>query len=419
MSRSTRPTSLKRWASARLLAPLSNSLVFRNRTLLAVSLSVFAAYTGIGMVGPVRVLFAESRGASLAIIGAMASAYLISNFAFQYPIGWLADRWGRKPLMIAGLLVEAALSALYLLISDPITFVILRFFEGIAAAALLPSARALINDSVSSEQQGEAYGIFSAFFNGGFLLGPGIGGLVAALGYTIPFLGAVLFRLLAVVLVVTMIHVPRPDRERTGSKQRDTFSYRQLFSLPLIGAYLIAFGDYLYLGFDLTLMPLWMHDHLGATVTIIGVFYMLWAIPNMLLSPIGGRVADKRRRSTLIFLFGLIQVPIYIIYGLANTWVLVICFIALHGSVYAFIQPAVDANVAASSASAIRARVQGVYSTAGLVGAFIGNSGFGSLYAINFHLPLLVIGIVYGICVLIGGLLIRAAEDRKFRLLAR
>src|SRR5437588_12250813 len=118
--------------------------MLRNRTLLAVSLAVCASYTGIGMVVPVRVLYAESRGASLAVIGAMASSYLISNFLFQYPAGWLADRWGRKPLMIVGLLAQAGLTVVYLFIFDPLIFVGLRFLEGIAAAALVPSARALI-----------------------------------------------------------------------------------------------------------------------------------------------------------------------------------------------------------------------------------------------------------------------------------
>src|SRR5947209_20618090 len=100
--------------------PFVDSILFQNPTLLAVSLSVFAAYTGIGMVVPVRVLYAESRGASLAIISAMASSYLISNFLFQYPSGWLADRWGRKPMMIISLFAQATLSAVYLLISDQI-----------------------------------------------------------------------------------------------------------------------------------------------------------------------------------------------------------------------------------------------------------------------------------------------------------
>src|SRR5579884_1357054 len=93
-----------------------DSILFQNPTLLAVSLSAFAAYTGIGMVVPVRVLYAESRGASLAIIGAMASSYLISNFLCQYPSGWLADRWGRKPMMMLSLLLQGVLSAVYLFV---------------------------------------------------------------------------------------------------------------------------------------------------------------------------------------------------------------------------------------------------------------------------------------------------------------
>src|SRR5437764_11947336 len=107
--------------------PFVDSILFQNPTLLAVSLSVFAAYTGIGMVVPVRVLYAESRGASLAIISAMASAYLISNFVFQYPSGWLADHWGRRPVMLASLFFQAGLSLAYLFITDPILFVVLRF----------------------------------------------------------------------------------------------------------------------------------------------------------------------------------------------------------------------------------------------------------------------------------------------------
>src|SRR3981081_1390114 len=99
--------------------------MLRNRTLIAISLTVCAAYIGICMVGPVRVLYAQSRGASLAIIGAMASAFLISNFVFQYPVGWLADRWGRKEIMIVGLLAQAALSLIYLFVNDPVLFVIL------------------------------------------------------------------------------------------------------------------------------------------------------------------------------------------------------------------------------------------------------------------------------------------------------
>src|SRR6266576_3643306 len=363
--------------------------MLRNRTLIAISLSVGAAFIGIGMVGPVRVLFAQSHGASLAIIGAMASAYLVSNFIFQYPSGWLADRWGRKQVMILGLFIQAILSLIYLLITDPILFVVLRFVEGIAAAALLPSARAMIIDIVPPEQQGEAYGIFNAFF------------------------GAALFRIVAIVIVIALIPTVRKETITTKTGElRPALPYRALFAIPLLGAYILAFGDYLYLGFDLTLMPLWMHDHLGASVAVIGLAYMAWSIPNIILSPIGGRLADRYRRSLMIAIFGLAQVPLYILYGLATMASLVVVLFGLHGIFYAFIQPAVDAHVATSSYSNMRARVQGMYSTVGLLGAFFGANLFSPLYAINYRLPLFTMGTIFGLCVITGSILVRISESR-------
>src|SRR6266568_608240 len=390
--------------------------MLRNRTLLAISLSVCAAYTGIGMVGPVRVLFAQSHGASLAIIGAMASAYLISNFVFQYPSGWLADRWGRKQVMVLGLSIQAALSLLYLLITDPILFVALRFVEGMAAAAILPSARAMIIDVVPEEKQGEAFGIFSAFFNAGFLLGPGLGGLLAATGYATAFIGAVIFRLVAIVIVITMIHVKVRGKQEVDEAARPV-SLRTLFKIGLVGAYILAFGNYIFVGFDISLTALWLHNNLGASIAVIGFAYVAFSIPGIIVAPFGGRVADRRRRSSLILIFGLAQVPIYIIYGLANSMLIVVIFFAIHGVVYSLMQPAVDAHVAASTVAGARARIQGLYSAAGLLGGFFGASVCSILYSLNFRLPLFTIGVVFGICVLIGGILVRISESRNTALL--
>jgi len=386
--------------------------MLRNRTLLAVSLAVCASYTGIGMVVPVRVLYAQSRGASLAIIGAMASSYLISNFLFQYPSGWLADHWGRKPMMILSLFAQAILSAVYLWISDPVMFVVLRFAEGAVAAAFLPSARALITDAVPSAKRGEAFGIFSAFFNIGFLLGPALGGLLAATGYASAFIGAVIFRLVAIVIVITMIHVRIQTSQEAQAVARPV-SLRTLFKIALAGAYILTFGDFLYIGFDISLTPLWMHDHLGAAVTVIGFAYMMWAIPTIIVSPIGGRVADRRRRSTLILIFGLAQVPLYAIYGSANTFLPVIIAFVIHGVVYSFMQPAVDAHLASSSMAGARARIQGLFSAFGLAGGFVGATGSSLFYVLNFRLPLYTIGVAFGICVLTGGILVRISESRS------
>jgi MFS family permease len=297
----------------------------------------------------------------------------------------------------------------YLFVSDPALFVALRFVEGVASATMLPPARALIADMIAPETRGEAYGVFSAFFNASLLLGPGIGSGLATFSYELVFIGAIAVRLVALVIVFLLI----PDsasRHVADSSRPQAVSLRQLLSLPLLGSYILVFGDYLYIGFDMTLFPLWMHDHLGASVAVIGLAYIAWAIPNTILSPIGGRIADRVRRSGLILVFGGAQVPLYIAYGLMNVAWPIVALWVVHGAIYAMMQPAVDAHLAAASLQEARGRVQGFYSSIGLAGAFAGASGFSVLYDIDYHLPLFVLGIAFGVCVLIGGLLVRYSE---------
>ena len=155
---------------------------YRNRMLLAISASSAMAMLGIGMVVPVRVLYAQSHGASLAIIGAMASAFLLSSVVFQYPVGWLADLWGKRRVMNIGLIGLSILTLCWLIVTDPVLFVVLRFVEGIFAAGIFSSARALLADEIPDEQRGQAFGIYGACLNGGFLLGPALGGLLASYG---------------------------------------------------------------------------------------------------------------------------------------------------------------------------------------------------------------------------------------------
>lgn len=383
----------------------------RNRTLLAISTSVGISMLGIGMVVPVRVLYAQSRGASLAVIGAMASAFLLSNFLFQYPAGWLADMWGKRFVMNAGLIGLSILTLFWLTVTDPVLFVVLRFVEGIFAAGVFSSARALLADVISEDQRGRAFGIYGAFMNGGFLLGPALGGVLASTGYTLTFIGSAAFRLLAFALVI--VFVPAGRESHADRRARATaVPRRALWTLPLVGAYLLFLGDSFYFGFDLTLAPLWLKHHVGATVALIGLSYAVWALPNVVLTPYGGRIADRMRRSTLILTFGVLQIPCYIAFAFLHSIAIALVVFATHGAIYAMMQPSIDANLAAFSPPDARGRAQGLYSAVGMLGAFVAANALSALYAVNFRLPLLVMAAAFGTCVLLGGSMVRIAEGR-------
>ncbi|GCE47649.1 putative MFS family arabinose efflux permease [Thermosporothrix hazakensis] len=391
------------------LPTIPDTPVWRNRTLLAISLAVCVTYIGLSMVTPIRVLYAEQQGASLTIISMMANAFLISNFAFQFPAGWLSDKLGHKRLMIIGLILQAILTIIYLVITDPILFIVLRFLEGMVGAAVAPAGRALVIEAVPEHQRGEAFGIFGAALNVGFLLGPGLGGL---LGYTNTFIGSVVTRLIGLVLIITLVK-GGISHKITQTKQKTKLPLHMLFPLGLIGAYVIAFGDYLFLGFDQTVMPIWLHNDLGATVTVVGIIYMLWSVPNIILSPLGGRLADRLSRKWIILVGGLLQVPLYMAYGLANSATLVGILFVIHGAVYGLMLPALDAHVATSSTANTRAQIQGLYNMFGFMGAFVGSTLFLPLYHLNFRLPLVVNGIGYGISILIGCLIIFASQRKR------
>jgi MFS family permease len=315
-------------------------------------------------------------------------------------------------LMVCGLAAQAVLGLIYLQVTDPIEFVFLRCGEGAFAACVLPAARALVVDTVEPERRGEAYGIFGAFQNAGLLLGPALGSLLATVGYGSAFVGSCVFRTVALVIVLAMIHDTGRMTQVARTKAR-AVPRRSLFTPTLIGLYFLAFGDNIYFGFDLTLMPLWMRNHLGAPVAAIGLAYVVWAFPNIVVAPLGGRFADGARRSTLILAFGLAQAPMYASYGLVSTVVPAILLFGVHGAIFGLMQPAVDATLAAASPPDARARVQSVYSAVGLISAFIAANTLSALYAVNFRLPLFVMATGFGLCVLIGWTLIAVSERTK------
>lgn len=367
---------------------------------------------GAGMVSTVRVLYVHHRGGSLAIISSMAIAFLVSNFVFQYPWGWAADRFGRRRVILIGLFLQAGVSVSYVFVQDPVLFVVLRLVEGAAAASILPAARAAIADLVPDESRGRAYGIFSMFFNIGFLFGPGLGGLLAVVGYSRVFVVAAILRLVGAAVVFLGVGTAMDRRMPVGAQDVGA-RWLDLFSLGLLGAYIIAFGDYLWLGFDLTLAPLWMRHHLGASLPLIGLAYSTWSLPSAIMAPIGGRLADRHRRWLLILIGGLGQLPMYAVYVSAHSIYPVIAGFVIQATLYSVVTPAVDAHVARASPVLHRGRVQSIYSAVGVAGAFAGATIFVPLYALDYRLPLVVEGIGYGAVVVAGSLMIRAWQSRQ------
>src|SRR5438128_2571037 len=181
---------------------LSATRKARRRALWGIIAAVFLVGTGVGSVLPILPLFLRDRGSSYGLVGIIVVANLVAQFIGQYPAGRLSDRFGRAPLMIAGLVVAGIAIAAFGLPLSIGWLIGLRFIQGLGAAAFRPGSRAAVADLVPEGERGIAYGWLSGADMAGLIFGPALGGALAVFGRTTVLAAPALALLLAAIVLV-------------------------------------------------------------------------------------------------------------------------------------------------------------------------------------------------------------------------
>ncbi len=117
-----------------------------------------------------------SLSASLDQISWVLTSYIVAAAVMTAPVGWLADRFGRKKLFIVcvgGFTVASLLCALSQNIEQIVAF---RLLQGMCGAALVPLSQAVMLDAYPIEQRGQAMGIWGVGVMLGPIMGPTLGG---------------------------------------------------------------------------------------------------------------------------------------------------------------------------------------------------------------------------------------------------
>jgi multidrug resistance protein len=161
---------------------------FFTMPLAVIFLIVFIDLVGFGMIIPILPFFAENEPfrATPFEIGLLFAAYSWMQFFFSPLLGRLSDRYGRKPILFLSLLGSAAG---YLIIGFANTLALVfvgRIVSGITGANI-SAAQAYIADVTTKENRAKGMGLFGAAFGLGFILGPGIAGILSKFSIYLPF----------------------------------------------------------------------------------------------------------------------------------------------------------------------------------------------------------------------------------------
>ncbi len=355
------------------------------RQLALVCVTDFFVWLGSGTIYPyLPVFLRENAHASVTMVGVIASAYFLAVFAFSVPAGRLSDRIGRKPMMVGGTLLFALSTLLFLTTTDPWWFVAFRVLEGIGAAAVVPAAQAFVAEITSNENRSRAYGWLTTAQYGGLIVGPAMAWPIYALGgghgtrafYAIFLFGSLLTVASAVALSLFLREPATAGKAR--ARERERAPWRSVLSRPVVAIILVvATAQYAMGGFEV-LWSIYLRD-LGASITVIGLTWVVFSAP-LLLSFIGGRVADRHSRFALMFAGFGIQAVCWLLVPLLHDPTIFLLLLPIDGLAFAFAFPAKQAFLVQVSISRWLGSVQGAEQTATQLAAFIGTASAPLLY---------------------------------------
>ncbi len=159
------------------------------KRVLLVCVAIFPLLTCSGIVYTILSLWIAALGATKSQIGMLYTCGALAGAVTSPFLGKLADRWGRKPVLLGSMGLFACVFGGFALARDFRDLFPIMVAEGTAWGALGASVNAMISDLVPSEQRGTALGIYNATWNLGWIIGPLTGGVMSdRLGFRMTFL---------------------------------------------------------------------------------------------------------------------------------------------------------------------------------------------------------------------------------------
>ncbi|HLO04578.1 MAG TPA: MFS transporter [Symbiobacteriaceae bacterium] len=364
------------------------------RNLVILWIGCFLASCSFSLVMPFLPRFISELGVTenLYVWAGWTYAITFVSSAIMSPIwGNLADRYGRKPMIIRSGLSIATIYLLMSLVTGPYQLFGLRILNGVFSG-FIPSSIALLGTNSREEKVGRYLAILQTGSASGQILGPMIGGLLADLLGIRPSMqvGSVLV-LLGTLIVIWGVKERKLGLGKTKTSPIQDMSLamhnKGLFAL-LISTMLVSLSlqslEPILTEYVRTLAPTPLLEQVtgflvgsNAEATVSGFIFALPAIATIFFAPrwanLGEKIGFPKLLAIGLLLAGLLAMP----QALAKTTGMMVLLRFTYGIMTAAVQPAINAALAAAVDPSFRGRAFGINQSFSFVGAVLGPTGGG------------------------------------------
>jgi predicted MFS family arabinose efflux permease len=259
------------------------------RLLVLACLIVFVDTTFYAAITPLLPHFEDEFGLSKSAAGVLAAAYPAGTFVGALPGGYLAAKAGVRATVLLGLTLMTVSSIAFAFAGSIAMLDAARFVQGVGGAASWAGAMAWVASAAPRDRRGEMIGTTMGAAVAGALVGPAVGWLADVIGVAPTFCGVAV---VGALLALWALRTPPAEPEGTSPPRELLAALKD--GRVSAGMWLIAVPGLLF-GTIGVLAPLRLDD-LGASVALIGAAWLSAAALESGVSPVVGRVSDRRGR---------------------------------------------------------------------------------------------------------------------------
>ncbi|MEO8200511.1 MAG: MFS transporter [Gemmatimonadota bacterium] len=285
--------------------------------LLILFVTAFVDMIGLTMIVPILPYYARTFGASASVIGLLIASFSLAQLVVAPAWGRFSDRYGRRPAILAGLLITAGAYLVFAFSGSVIMLLLSRIIQGLGGGTI-GVVQAYVADASPPEKRTKSLGWLSAVTSLGAVAGPAFGSLMHRIGGTrAPGIGAALLALLVAVFAWRYLRESRELRKSgshgapaitTGRAAIRRVLFRWSEPAPrLIWIYTVAIGAFYG---TIQTVPLLLMSRMHITEDNIGYFVMYLGgmgvvIRSLVLGPMVDRLGEARLSRLGIVILGL------------------------------------------------------------------------------------------------------------------